>query len=268
MEDNESPTEETDLQSTETEQPEPEVTEPEGPLDLESVEKFRFAGREWTHKELQDSYLMQADYTRKTQELAEERKYMGALQADLEAVKKNPALATEFKKLYPEKYHSYLGYVYSEKQGQGSKQAISPEIAEKLDKMEQFIEQQTQREEEVKVDAWSNQLKSWEDEFTKKYDLSNPLEVWTRIQTSLDENQISENQVTKQYAESLFKNSQKFYEEKFDSRQTNQFKQNRQINSSAKDVGKGGGLPGNAPRALKFHEVQDQLVEDLRRKGL
>src|SRR3954464_16064772 len=80
-------------------------------VDLESLEKFRYAGREMTPKELQQAVMLQSDYTRKTQQLAEERKYYDNLSADLSAVAQNPQLAAKFKEVYPEKFHDYLAYV-------------------------------------------------------------------------------------------------------------------------------------------------------------
>jgi GTP-dependent phosphoenolpyruvate carboxykinase len=72
-------------QGSETSTEQPDLT------DLDSVDRFRFAGREWTRDELQKSILMQNDYTRKTQEISETRKYYEHLQSDLPKVLRDPS---------------------------------------------------------------------------------------------------------------------------------------------------------------------------------
>lgn len=73
-------------------------------LDLASVQKFKFQDREWTPKDLQSAIMMQSDYTKKTQALAEERKYSSNFAADMQALIQNPSLFDSFKSIYPEQY--------------------------------------------------------------------------------------------------------------------------------------------------------------------
>jgi len=258
-----------DEQPEEQPQEESPVDEPQddGPLDLESVERFKFAGREWTPKEMQDAYLMQADYTRKTQELADERKYMGALQADLAAVRENPKLESEFKKLYPEKYHAYLGYVLPDKRVEESGDQVPKEVLTKLEKMEKFIESQQSKEEELKVQEYSNWIADQEAKHTKKYELANPVDVWTRIQAGMEQGQFKESDVNEKMVEQYFKQSHEQTQKVFDNYSKKQFENNKQVNSKAKDTGKGGNSPGQAPRKLRLDEVDDVLIKDLQAKG-
>jgi hypothetical protein len=80
-------------------------------IELESLDKFKFRGKEWTPEEIDKAMLLQADYTRKTQAISAESKFIDNLDADLRAVRSNPDLTSEFKKLYPEKYHKFLDVV-------------------------------------------------------------------------------------------------------------------------------------------------------------
>jgi hypothetical protein len=52
-------------------------------LDLSKAEKFIFNGKEMTPKDLEKGFMLEADYRRKTQELAETRKYAENIHADL-----------------------------------------------------------------------------------------------------------------------------------------------------------------------------------------
>jgi hypothetical protein len=82
----------------------PEST-PQTVAELDKLEKFKFEGQEYTPQELKNAILRQSDYTRKTQEFSQERRFYDNLQADLRSVRSNPALAAEFRRTYPEKFH-------------------------------------------------------------------------------------------------------------------------------------------------------------------
>ena len=82
------------------------------------------------------------DYTRKTQEIAQERRYFANLDADLEKVRNNPSLAEEFKRIYPEQYHNFLRYTQSNSatrpQSAASGQAtnVDPELMSRFERLE------------------------------------------------------------------------------------------------------------------------------------
>src|SRR3990167_2821971 len=79
--------------------------------ELDKFERVKWEGKDWSLKDLKNSVLMHSDYSRKTQEISEERKFYDNLRYDLDAIRKNPDLESKFKELYPEKFHSYLDYV-------------------------------------------------------------------------------------------------------------------------------------------------------------
>jgi hypothetical protein len=89
-------------------------------VDLDTMDKFKFGGREWTPKELEAAYMRQQDYSRKTQEIAQERKYYDNLPYDLDMVKNNPALVNQFKQVYPAKFHSWIDSCRTGKTGSTS----------------------------------------------------------------------------------------------------------------------------------------------------
>jgi hypothetical protein len=57
-----------------------------------------------TPKDLKNSYLMREDYTRKTQEVAEARKYVDNFKYDLQSLVKQPSLMGQFEKVYPKEF--------------------------------------------------------------------------------------------------------------------------------------------------------------------
>jgi hypothetical protein len=77
--------------------------------ELEKLEKIKYNGKVLSGKdlarELKEGSLRLSDYTKKTQAIAEERKYYDNLAVDLQKLKANPALVDQFKSIYPQKFH-------------------------------------------------------------------------------------------------------------------------------------------------------------------
>ena len=80
-------------------------------VDISTLEKFKFGDEELTPETLRKQRMMHQDYTNKTKAVAQERKFYENVGFDLDKVKKNPALADEFKKIYPKAFHRFLDFV-------------------------------------------------------------------------------------------------------------------------------------------------------------
>lgn len=260
-------TQETEVtpESTESAQ----VTAPEGQpqaselLDLDSVEKFRYGGREWTPKDFRGAQMMQADYTRKTQEIAQERKYYDNLSHDLERVKANPQLAAEFKKIYPEKFHGYLGYVSSSpqtqaRQPQGQQQqgqaqpgkAYDPELMNRIERIEADYK-------ERKLEAIDKQLDAVFESMGKKYPMADQEAVIARAQAMLDRGE----KLTDESWDKVFKSVHDVIQKKSDEYQSKKVQGQMSVNQRGKDAGAGGGLPGRAPNLPRTIKEAAALAE-------
>ncbi len=93
-------------------------------VELDKLEKFKYRGKEWTPKDLEAATLRQSDYTKKTQELAQERRFVENLPYDLMAVSRDPAKASQFKQVYPEKFHQFLEDFLSSNQTNPQSQGV------------------------------------------------------------------------------------------------------------------------------------------------
>ena len=235
-------------ESAEKEQSNP-VTE------LESLERFKYAGREMTAKDLQGMIMMQSDYTRKTQAIAEERKYYENLQSDLDAVKANPQLAAQFKELYPEKFHKFLGYVHSEKPAQAAAtQGVDPRIQERLDKYDQIVKEF----EAQKLEAINAQLDAKFSALSKKYPFADEEAVVARAQALLDKGQKVTDEVWDNLWKSVHERSQKLWAE----HQKKMGNEQKTANLKGRDIGHGGGTPGQAPKLPRsIKEASKMLME-------
>jgi hypothetical protein len=241
-------------------------------LDLDSVQKFRFSGREWTPKDFQGAYMMQADYTRKTQALAEERKFYDNLDTDLASVRQQPALAEKFKEVYPEKFHAYLGYVLPQSQSQnqsqaqpgqsGQKPSLDPEIQKKLglvDELHSDLQERRIQAAEAQVDAVFQTM-------GKKYPMADEETVIARAQYFLDQKK-QENPkavITDKDWDNLFKTVHDRNKGKAEAYYSEQVNKQKQANSRGRDIASGGGTPGQAPKVPKtIKEASEYARQEL-----
>lgn len=234
----------------------PSVTE------LEKLERFKFDGKEWTPGDLKSAYMMQSDYTRKTTELAQERRYVDNLQVDLDSVRANPALAQEFKKMYPEKYHKFLDYIQTNNpQAQApvvesQKPRIDPEYANRLEKIEKHFEQQETR-------ALESEVNTAFDEFSKKYPMADQRVVTAAAQLALQSGtplRDADGKLNKEPLEQIFKSEHQRIEAQFNSHYKSQFENQKLASSKARDVASGGGVPGQSPKKMTLREASAAAI--------
>jgi hypothetical protein len=233
-------------------------------LNLDSVEKFRFDNKEWTPKDLRSAYLMQSDYTKKTQEIAQERKFYDNLEFDLHQVKNNPSLAAQFKSIYPEKFHKFLGYVsQGSSAGQATAQTqteqksqyaqIDPSLVERFNRLESSIHEQ-------KVQAAEADLNEKCAKYSKEFPFADEEAVLARASALLDRGTKLTDQVWEGLWKSVHERNEKiasqFYSQKVNQQKT--------MNSKGKDIARGGGTPAQAPRVAKtIREASQFALQEL-----
>lgn len=147
-----SQTPDTQPQATET----PQKTEEPSIFDFDSAatkyKMAKFNGKEVPFEELKKGYLLQSDYTKKTQALArqqqeykEQQKFWDNLKFDLDKVKSNNSLRREFEKIYPKAFHQFLEYASpaeeAQEEAQQEKYRIDPRIEERLSEIDQLKSQ-------------------------------------------------------------------------------------------------------------------------------
>ena len=244
---------------------------PSQPLDLDKVERFRFQGREWTSKELRDAYMMRADYTRKTQELAETRKYSDNFDSDLRSVMKDPNLFAEFKRIYPKNYVAIAEEVLSRlspnnqtntnqpTNGLDSKaidKLLEQRLSPVLDKVGEWEKAQHAAEVE-KIGSW---LDNQYERLSSKYPYANT-EVITARADLAHRNGVK---VDAQLLEKLFRTNNGEIETQWSKLQESKVNKQLKANNRARDMGTGGGVPGNAPKGAKtIKDATNAWLQDL-----
>lgn len=229
-------------------------------LNLESVLKFKFGEREWTPDQLRKAIMLQSDYTKKTQQISEERKYFDNLHYDLENIRSNPDLVNEFMKVYPKQFHQYLKLVGANSeeaqnrqvQAQSEKAPIDPQLIAKLERVENYIRDTEVKAKEAELDAKFSSL-------SKKYPEGNEDLVLARAQALIDRGV----PITDEVWDKLWKQSHDSFVSKFEAKQKQTLQQQRDSNNRASGPSSAGGVPTNAPRRESFKQATERAIQEL-----
>lgn len=255
------------------EKPEEVVSEEQQVVDLDSLTKFKFRGKEYTPEELENERMMRKDYTKKTQELAKNKKFDENLKFDLQTVRQNPNLADVFKKTYPEKYHDLLDVVLKrdEEERDSGRQASESELSEipktlldKIQKTESELEEFKQFFFEQKVQANQAIIDGIFQKNSDKYPYANTDSVLLKAESLIKMNKDNDGfEMTDVIWDRLFKldhqEKEKRYSELYKKRVDEQLKKGEK----AKDSGPGGLAPGRERKRVALEDVADIIIQDL-----
>lgn len=236
-------------------------------LDLDSVGKFKYGGRDWTTKELQNAIMRQEDYTRKTQSLAQERKFAENFAFDAARVMDNPKLFQQFADLYPPKYvetlKAALGDKLQTQQTNDPKSSNQLEYEARIKKLEQYFEQTQKESHDAKVQANEAMIDRFMSELKPKYKFVDEEAVLARAQSLYEKGA----DLTKMTTwEKIYKDVHGRTEKLFNDHYKSMFQNQKQAGSKARDTASGGGIPGQAPpKSFKeAHAVVENLIKQQR----
>ncbi len=237
--------------------------------DLTQYERFKLGEKEVTREELEKGFMLHSDYTKKTQSLAEEKKFYTNLQADLDSVARNPALASKFREVYPKSFHSYLNYVSRETMQTSNKgnqsqtqNALDPKIQEALSKVENFekrFHQESVKAAETEIDSIITKL-------SPKYPFAIPNGndehfILTKAQHAQSQKAPGEKLSTDEW-EKIFKEANAHYKKFSDGRITQMNTNQKVAHVRGKEIGGGGGVPGGAPKMPRTIREATRIAEE------
>lgn len=236
-------------------------------LELDKAQKFKLDGREWTPDQLKKSIMLHSDYTKKTQSVAETRKYYDNLEHDLEFIKSNPnkeQAMQMFMEIYPKAFHKYLSLI-----GGGSEQAqalqtqsqnaqLPPELMKDLQMVKNYVQEKETQAIEAQLDNTFAAL-------SKKYPDGDEDIVLARAQALLDAKRETEPgfRITNEIWDKLWKSSHEKNVSKYESRQKGILEKQRTANTSARGPAPGGGTPGQAPVRMNMKQAEEYAIKTL-----
>jgi hypothetical protein len=243
--------------------------------DLDKLERFRFAGKEWTPKELAASQMLQSDYTRKTKEVAENRKYVDNFAADLQTVLRTPSEWAKFQRIYPEEYVKAARHIIDSRRASTPEQGAAPKPVDpqeqRLARLEGMLnrhgetltswEKAQQAAEVQKTEAWlDNQFESC----ARKYPLMQSTYAQTTARSYIEAAHLSGTEITDKVIDRVFKTVNDEITAAWEKHYKGKVESQLKAGSKARDVGAGGAIPSAPPKTAKnFKEANRMLDEHL-----
>lgn len=257
---------ETGSTPTETPQTDPQTGQP---VEIDSLDRYQYKGRPL--KDWEAGQMRQQDYTQKTTQIAQERRYFDNLAVDLDRVRGNPALADQFRQIYPEKFHPYLRYVTSENSRPTSSDGsqTQPQYGRLDPATEQRIMQLEKGFRDKEVAAIQSDLDRKFEKLSVKYPFADEEAVVARAQALLTKmkeiNPGAQVEISEKQWDALWKSQNDRSYGLSDAQYKKQVQNQIQANKSKADIaGRGGGIPGQAPRQFKtIKEASEALRADI-----
>lgn len=243
-------------------------------LDLDKLDRFRFQGKEWTAKDLRNAYMMRQDYTRKTQEISETRKYVDNFPADLKSVIENPDLIHDLRAVYPAEFVEIAEKALAMRQGNpGSSQTTSaqgaqntpPELANVLKDLSSLksemsaYKQEKYQAEIAKSEAWLDKTYA---SLTEKYPFTKRPGATEIVTARAAYAREQGYEINEKVLESFFRDVNKMFKDEQVSRTKAQISGQSNANLRGKDTGAGGGIPGSpAVRPKSMREAKEAALD-------
>lgn len=241
-------------------------------VELDKLSKFKFGGNEYTPQALKSAILRQSDYTKKTQALADERKFLSNYEYDLAELQRNPNLLDKFKQIYPKSFHSLADYAVkmttsgqtNSVQRSQEQNQTNPELAE----FRSFIEEYRQS----KVDSYEKEIQQIASEMNTKYPYADEYGVTARAQSIYEQFRNSDQAdkyfddrgaLKKEVWDALYKSSHEKMNEMITKQANQKITKQKDLNSKASEMAPGGQSPGQKPRNLRtFQEAREAFLND------
>lgn len=245
-------------------QEQPEAQAP-SVTDLDALSEFQFQGQKYTPDKLFEIVNGYQKLSESQQSLTKDQEYIENLDADIDAVLKNPALADKFKAVYPQKFHTILDRVL--KTGaqqptspQAAPNALPPEFMQKLQDLEQWKATQEQRAHQAEVQSATAQIDKITEPLFKKYPLADDTAVFAKAEALLQ----SGTKLNEKTWERLIRENHEGIQKRWDQFQGATIKQQMEKGRRGQDVAPGGATPGQAPQRRSFEQATEDLVKHVR----
>lgn len=236
-------------------------------IELDKIEKFKFKNKDYTTKDLERFESLQSEFTKKSQSYAKAQEFAENLHVDLAKVKANPALAEQFKQIYPKHYHALVDLIKAQEarsEQNGQKPSVDPKFLEEFEGIKSEFQQWKEQQYQQQVEAQQAKLMSIEAELTKKYPKADVELVYARMQSLIDTGKIDSKEINKDTWDRVYKDVHDKFDKLTKTEQKSVFDKVKSANLKGSSVGRGGSAPGQAPKnARTISEATDMFLEDL-----
>jgi len=247
-----------------TDEPKTEAEQIEEIEKLIGEKKFKLDGQDMTMTELKRAVMRQQDYTKKTQDLAKQRKdyetqikqldYYKNIDADMAAVRANPALISKFKEVYPKEFHNRVAELEAEQPWTEDRvqQIINSRLQERLSPLEESLNKR-------ESDALVAQFESWDQELGKKYEYADTELAYAMIERAKADG----TPLNKDTWEQAYKSAHDKIKGLADKAASARVSTKKQLNVAGKDTKSGGATPGQAPDKVSLKDAKNAWLAAL-----
>ena len=227
---------------------------------LDSLSEFEFQGEKFTPERLQEIYKGYQTLSEQQKSAKSEDRYWSNLEADIDNVLQNPNLVEQFKRVYPQKFHTILNKLMSGKGEESQSPSLPKDVLARLSKIDQVEAQLHQHA----VDAANAKIDAILPKLFTTYPLAVEDQVLARAEAFINKGRKLTDamweRLAKESHEAVKKRSDAFYKKELDA-QTNKGLQ-------AQDIGTGGAAPGKAPPKIKtFDQARDGMLAAMKAQG-
>ncbi len=239
-------------ESAQSEAPAPSIT------NLDSLSEFEFQGERFTPERLQEIYKGYQTFGEQQKSAQSEDRFWRNLEADIDNVVQNPALAEQFKRVYPQKFHAILNKLMPNSEPQSP--SIPKELTERLSK----VDQMEARLHQMAVESANAKLDAILPKLYDKYPMAVEDQVLARAEAFLSQGgKLTDGiweRLAKESHESARKRSDAYYKKELQAQTTKGIQ--------AQDIGPGGAAPGKAPPKIRsFDEAQTAMIAHMKSQG-
>lgn len=234
-------------------------------VDLDGLSEFNWQGEkrnnEWLHKMSTEHQT----YSQKLEEYEKRIKFEDNYEFDLENVRKDPRLVSQFKATYPKQFHARLDRdlqngSQAPAQDNNAPSSLPKEILDRLSRNEERLNFHEQRAYQAEVQSANAKLDATLPPLFKKYELANEDQVYARAEALLQGGQ----KLTEKTWERLVRESHEAIQKKADQHYSAKLKTQLEAGKRGADVGPGGATPGAAPKKPRsFAEAQEAMIASL-----
>jgi hypothetical protein len=244
-------------------------------FDISKAEKFLLEGKEITREQFLKERMLHSDYTRKTQEFAKERQAWEEaraqeqeqqtmrmdFEADKRIVRDDPTRIGELTQHYP---REWVDSFRRELLGQQSQPTREVSAALARDEIESIIESKFKNyDEKVENAKLVGELENIFTDLKSTYPAMKDGRMERFVLTELQAIDERGEKIDRKVIEDTTKSLIDWISQGKISHTRETMKQQSEANKKAKDIGSGGGTPGQAPAKLKLGEVKGALMNHL-----
>ena len=238
--------------------------------DIDSLSEFSFQGQKYTPQALAKLLGEHQKFSQTLPEAEKYREYAENFEIDLEKVARNPALADQFKQLYPKQYHAAVDRLVGTNRQSASQDTAKAEVPKEFSNELQAIKAELEGFKQEKYQAQVAQQEAYlqkvVDPLFEKYPYAKPKEVQNAVFAQAQAMVEQGYKMTDAAWDRLVKETHLAIKKQSDELRQLEIKAQTEKGAAGADTGAGGSPPGQAPARgpRNFREAELEALRQIK----